>query len=185
MDASDWSALTDARIAMVKGALQLTPDQEKFWPAIEEAIRARAKNRQARIASVAKRLDELRERNPLDVLRDRDPVAFLQRRSEALAQRAADLKRLADAWQPLYQTLSADQKRRMGLLTVFVLRDMREGLQQRRMGMGMDTGMGMGMGRGMRMGMGRDMGTGMGMGTGRGEGMAIWMGIDSDDDDEE
>ena len=29
---ADLSALTDARIHLVKGALQLTPDQEKFWP---------------------------------------------------------------------------------------------------------------------------------------------------------
>jgi hypothetical protein len=47
-------------------------------------------------------------------LRDRNPVEFLQRRSTALAQRSADLKKLADAWQPLYQTLSPDQKKRMG-----------------------------------------------------------------------
>jgi hypothetical protein len=39
-----------------------------------------------------------------------------------LAQRAADLKRLADAWQPLYQTLTPDQRRRFGLTTIIVLR---------------------------------------------------------------
>jgi hypothetical protein len=39
-----------------------------------------------------------------------------------LAQRAADLKKLANAWQPLYQTLTPDQKRRMVLTTIIVLR---------------------------------------------------------------
>ncbi|WP_342723112.1 hypothetical protein AAFG07_28500 [Bradyrhizobium sp. B097] len=34
------------RVGIVKAALQLTPDQEKYWPAIEDAIRTRAKNRQ-------------------------------------------------------------------------------------------------------------------------------------------
>jgi hypothetical protein len=130
---ADLSALTDARINLVKAALELTPDQEKFWPPIEAAIRARARDRQARIAAVAARLREQRERSPIDVLRDRDPVEFLQRRAEALAQRGADLKKLADAWQPLYQTLSPEQKRRMAALAIFVLREMRSAVEHRRM----------------------------------------------------
>jgi hypothetical protein len=36
--------LTDVRIDIVKIALKMTPDQEKYWPAVEDAIRARAKN---------------------------------------------------------------------------------------------------------------------------------------------
>ena len=35
LSAADLGALTDARINIVKTALQLTPDQEKYWPAIE------------------------------------------------------------------------------------------------------------------------------------------------------
>ena len=46
--AADLNSLTDARVAMIKAALQLTPDQEKYWPAVEDAIRASAKNRRAR-----------------------------------------------------------------------------------------------------------------------------------------
>jgi hypothetical protein len=123
--------LTDARINIVKAVLQLTPDQEKYWPAIEDAIRARLKDRQARAAAFA--TSDLRDRSPIEALRDRNPVDFLHRRADALAQRAADLKKLADAWQPLYQSLNADQKRRMGLLTLVVLRDMRSGVEQRRL----------------------------------------------------
>ena len=130
---ADLSALTDARIHLVKAALQLTPDQEKFWPPIEAAIRERARDRQARIAAVAARLREQRERSPIDVLRDRDPVEFLQRRSGALAQRAADLKKLADAWQPLYPTLSPEQKRRMAALAIFVIRELRSDVEHRRL----------------------------------------------------
>jgi hypothetical protein len=119
------------RVEIVKAALQLTPDQEKFWPAIEDAIRTRAKNRQSRIATVAARINEMRERTPLELLRDRDPVSFLNRRADALAERAADLKKLADAWQPLYETLSPDQRMRMAFLTIFVLRELRSGVEQR------------------------------------------------------
>jgi hypothetical protein len=133
LSASQLSALTDARINITKTALQLTPDQEKYWPAVEDAIRTRAKNRQARIANVAARVAELRARDPIEVLRDRNPVDFLQRRADALAQRSADLKRLADAWQPLYQTLSPDQRRRMALLTVFTIRELRNAAEQRRL----------------------------------------------------
>jgi hypothetical protein len=133
LSAAQLSALTDARINIVYNALQMTPDQEKYWPAVEDAIRTRAKNRQARIANVAARVAELRERGPIEVLRERNPVDFLHRRADALAQRSADLKRLADAWQPLYQTLSPDQKRRMALLTVFTIREMRNAMEERRL----------------------------------------------------
>jgi hypothetical protein len=133
LSAGDVSAFTDARINLVKAALQLTPDQEKLWPAVEGAIRARAKDRLARIEDEETSLRELRDKSPIEALRDRNPVEFLHRRADRLAQRAADLKKLADAWQPLYQTLTPDQKRRMAFLTVYVLREMRNGLEQRRL----------------------------------------------------
>ncbi|MGB8237246.1 MAG: hypothetical protein WCF35_15570, partial [Pseudolabrys sp.] len=50
---ADRNALTDMRIDLVKAALQLTPDQQKYWPAIENAIRARAEDRKARLAKIA------------------------------------------------------------------------------------------------------------------------------------
>jgi hypothetical protein len=133
LSAAQLSALTDARINIVYNALQMTPDQEKYWPAVEDAIRTRAKNRQTRIANVLARVAELHERGPIEVLRERNPVDFLHRRADALAQRSADLKRLADAWQPLYQILSPDQKRRMALLAVFTIREMRNAAEERRL----------------------------------------------------
>lgn len=131
--AAHWRALTDARIDIVKAALQLTPDQEKYWPAIEAAIRARAQRRQTRIADAEKRMTELRGDGLIEDLRNRNPIEFLQRRSDALAQRSADLKQLATAWQPLYQTLTPEQKRRMALLSIFVLREVGSAVEQRRM----------------------------------------------------
>ena len=129
--ATEAAALTDVRIAVVKAALQLTPDQEKLWPAVEDAIRNRAKNRDARIAAFAKRVEELHEKGP-DALREIDPIAFLKRRAEALAQRSADLGKLADAWQPLYQTLAPDQKRRLAFVAIHVLHEVRDRLEERR-----------------------------------------------------
>jgi LTXXQ motif family protein len=131
--AADLNQLTDARVAVVKAALQLTPEQEKYWPAIEDAIRSRAKNRLTRLENAATRAAERRDRSPIEVLRDRNPIEFLNRRSDALAQRAADLKKLAAAWEPLYQTLSPDQRRRLGFVAIVALRELRGAAEQRRL----------------------------------------------------
>ena len=40
---TEFKMLTDIRVGVIKAALQLTPEQEKLWPAVEEAIRARAR----------------------------------------------------------------------------------------------------------------------------------------------
>jgi len=53
----------------------------------------------------------------------------MQRRAENIA----DLKRLADAWQPLYQTLTLDHRWRKAALTIVALRDVASGIEQRRM----------------------------------------------------
>jgi hypothetical protein len=126
-NAADLKSLTDARVAMTKAALQLTPDQEKLWPAVEDAIRARAKNRQARLERVA----ELRDTSPVEALQERNPIELMQRRAESLNQRAADLKKLADAWQPLYKTLTEDQKKRMAFVTVVAARGIRDTIERR------------------------------------------------------
>ena len=131
LSAADWGTLTNARINLVKAALQLRPDQEKYWPAVEEAIRTRAEHRAARYAARATRIAELRDSGPAEALRNRDPIAFMQRRADALAQRSADLRKLADAWQPLYQTLQPDQRRRMAFLTLVVLRRMGNAMEER------------------------------------------------------
>lgn len=67
-----------------------------------------------------------------EAMRNRDPIAFLQRRSQALAQRSADLDKLAEAWQPLYNTLSQEQRQRMAGLAIFVLHDMSDAADRRR-----------------------------------------------------
>jgi hypothetical protein len=130
---ADVAQLTDARVSVVKAALQLTADQEKLWPPIENAIRTRAKDRQTRIVDVRKEADELRGRSPIEILRDRNPVDFLDKRADALTQRAGDLKKLADAWRPLYQTLNPEQKRRMAHLAIVTLREMRNSVERRRL----------------------------------------------------
>jgi LTXXQ motif family protein len=128
-----YAELTDRRIEVVKAALELTAEQQKYWPAVEDAIRARAKGRQARLADVAARLERLEDRGPLNALRDMNPADFLNRRSSALSQRAAELKKLADAWQPLFQSLKTEQKQRLAFVVVYVLREIRDRAEDARM----------------------------------------------------
>jgi hypothetical protein len=133
LNVADRNTLTDLRIDLVKAALQLTPEQQKYWPAVESAIRGRAEDRKARLAKIAETVGKRADENPVEVMRNRDPIAFLQRRAEALAQRSADLDKLAEAWQPLYKTLSPEQRQRMAALAIFVLRDMTDAVEYRRM----------------------------------------------------
>ena len=130
---TDRNALTDLRIDLVKGALQLTPEQQKYWPPVENAIRARAEDRRDRFAKIAETVGKRADESPAEVMGNRDPIAFLQRRAEALAQRSADLNKLAEVWQPLYKTLSPEQRQRMAALAVFVLHDMTDAVERRRL----------------------------------------------------
>jgi hypothetical protein len=132
LNPTDQNTLTDMRVDLVKAALQLTPEQEKYWPAVESAIRAGAEDRRARIAKIQETVGRSADQSRIDVLRNRDPIAFLQRRSQALAQRSADLDKLAEAWQPLYNTLSPEQRQRMATLAIFVVRDMSDAVDRRR-----------------------------------------------------
>jgi zinc resistance-associated protein len=110
LTADDIAAFTDARIAALKTALRLTPEQEKNWPAVEQALRDIGKERLARRAArdTAGRPVDATER-----LRDR---------ADALAARAAALRHLADSEKPLYQSLDDAQKRRFAIAMRFAAR---------------------------------------------------------------
>ena len=123
LSAADLNALTDARIGIVKAALQLTPEQAKYWPAVEEAIRNRAMGRQVRLAALSRQRDQ----------GDTDLVDVVRRRADALAQRAAELKQLADAWQPLSATLTPEQKQRLRFFAANILRLVPRAVDVRRM----------------------------------------------------
>jgi hypothetical protein len=121
---TDMNVVTDARLGIVKAVLQLTPEQAKYWPPVEEAVRARAEARYRRIAAIDERLSQKR---------DVDPVELLRGRADALSQRAAGLKKLADAWEPLYKSLNPDQKERMRALALRVVSQLRDAVDARRM----------------------------------------------------
>lgn len=120
---AEFKMLTDIRVAVVRAALQLTPEQDKLWPPVEEAIRARAEARYGRLADLNDRIGRWR---------DVDPAQLYLQRADLLADRAAGLKRLGDAWQPLFQSLTPDQKTRLRLVTAHAIEGFRTAMENRR-----------------------------------------------------
>lgn len=99
-------ARTDARTARIKADLRLTSEQEKNWADFEAAVRDIGKNRADRV--VAFRADRGQRKQSGDV------IEYLSNHAKFLGERSVDLKRLADAAQPLYASLDEQQKRRFG-----------------------------------------------------------------------
>lgn len=123
---TEFKILADLRVGVIKAALQLTPEQQRYWPSVEEAIRARSEARYRRLSALEERMNQWREV---------DPVQFYRERADILAERSTVLKKLADAWQPLYQSLTPDQKMRLRFVTVRALEGMRSTMESRHMDM--------------------------------------------------
>ena len=116
----DRAAFTDARIAALKAGLRLTPDQEKNWPAFETALRDIAKLHQERYAGrrqAEPRTGDRTDTDNADRREDRGSVERMRRHAERMTSAGESLKRLADAQEPLYQSLDDSQKKRFQILS--------------------------------------------------------------------
>jgi hypothetical protein len=100
----DMRAFGEARLAGLKAGLALTPDQEKNWPAFEQAARDFGKLR-------LDRMNAMRNATP-----STDPAERLNRRATTMMETGAAMKKLADATDPLYKSLDDSQKRRFAVL---------------------------------------------------------------------
>jgi len=108
------AALFDARVAGMKAALKLTPDQEKTWAPFETAVRTAEKAR----------LDAEHEMgDPFNKGERPSPIEGLKAMSDHLAKASAEIRQIADAAAPLYDSLTDTQKQEFGAL----LRTLREG----------------------------------------------------------
>jgi zinc resistance-associated protein len=110
--ADDFAAFTDARVAALKAGLRLTPDQDKNWPAFEQAYRNLAKLRADRFAA---------NRDAAATPGDQTLVDRLQRRADSITQFGTALQDLAKATRPLYQSLDDAQKHRFVAITRFMM----------------------------------------------------------------
>ncbi len=100
----DIRAFGEARLAALKAGLMLTTEQEKNWPAFEQAARDLAKVRAEQMSA---------RRN---AAQGDDPAERLRQRGTALSETGAALKKLAEATDPLYKSLDENQKRRFQVL---------------------------------------------------------------------
>jgi hypothetical protein len=105
----DMRAFADARLAALHAGLGLTADQEKNWPAFEQASRELAKLRLDRVAT---NINARRDRQP----QSDDPGDRLHRRAAQMTETGTALKKVADAVDPLYKSLDDAQKRRFAAL---------------------------------------------------------------------
>ena len=84
LNAEDLRAFGEARLAALKAGLVLTPEQEKNWPAFEQAARDLAKARMERISAMR------------NAPANNDPVERLRQRATALSETGAALTALCD-----------------------------------------------------------------------------------------
>ncbi|WP_157961468.1 Spy/CpxP family protein refolding chaperone [Microvirga flavescens] len=106
MTAADMTALTDAKIAGIQAGLKLTPEQQKLWPPVEQALRAQA-------AQHAKFAEEFRSRNQSE---RPDMMTIMERASDRTSQAAETLKNLTTAMKPFWASLDENQKKLLPVL---------------------------------------------------------------------
>lgn len=114
MSPGDREAFADARIAALKAGLKLTPDQDKLWPPVEDALRGLAKQRAEARTARRERWASMRDDSRADIP---GQLRFMADRQAASADA---LRRLADASAPLYGSLDEGQRRRMQVLARFM-----------------------------------------------------------------
>lgn len=105
MSPEDRQAFLNARIAAIHAGLELSPDQEKLWPAAESAVH-----------DAIAAMHAAREKMKASGGERPDPIARMRRMAEMSMMRAQTLTKIADAAQPLYASLNDDQKWRLRIL---------------------------------------------------------------------
>ena len=97
--------MLDGKIAGTKAALRLTAEQERLWPAVEQAVRDGAAKRMKMREEMRGRFEQMRKDG-----KKPDMLEMIDRMSERSGQASADLKKFAETIRPLYATLSDEQK---------------------------------------------------------------------------
>jgi hypothetical protein len=130
-----FARVANARIAAIKAGLELTPDQAAKWgpyqQALQDLIQYRVQRMQARQAAqqqagqagqAAPAGQNAQASNPPAHHRGGgDPFARLSRRADGMTAASPVLKKVAEAGEPLYQSLSDAQKARFRMMTRLLL----------------------------------------------------------------
>jgi zinc resistance-associated protein len=127
---ADRAAFAGARVAALHAGLALTPEQEKLWPPVESVLKDIAQKHEARMEE--RRAE--REKAGPGPKDHPDAMMRLRKGADFMTQTGADLKRLADAAQPLYDKLDEPQKHRLEMMVerrMFERHGMRERVMHR------------------------------------------------------
>ena len=105
--ASDRETVLDAKLAGMKAGLALTADQEKLWGPFQSAVQDAAKSRMDAMRQMMQTRGQGEQMSPVD---------HLEAMANRLSQGATDVKKIADAAKPLYDSLDDLQKHKFGML---------------------------------------------------------------------
>jgi hypothetical protein len=105
--AADRATMLDAKLAGMKAGLGLTADQEKLWSPFETAVKDADKSRMDAMGQMMQMREQGERMSPIDHL---DAMA------DRLSQSAANIKKIAGAAKPLYDSLDESQKHKFGML---------------------------------------------------------------------
>ena len=100
--------LQEGRFAMIKETLKLNDAQRKLWEPVEAQLRAAAAERQ-------KRREERQAARQQNSAQPALPER-LDRASERMAKRAAQMKAFAEVFKPFYESLDEEQKAVAGIV---------------------------------------------------------------------
>jgi Spy/CpxP family protein refolding chaperone len=126
--------MLDAHLAGMKAALKLTPDQEKNWAAFESAVRDAAQARREAMREMRKNWGGDERPSPID---------RMTATADRLAKASTDIKAIAEAAKPLYESLDGGQRRHFGpLMASLIERGRGQGATMSHAGMGPQDGMG-------------------------------------------
>ena len=98
--------MLDAHLAGMKAALKLTPEQEKNWATFETAVRDGAQARR----------DAMREMRQAHGDVPPSPIERMTAMADHFAKASTEIKAIANAAKPLYDSLDDSQQRRFGPL---------------------------------------------------------------------
>jgi hypothetical protein len=104
LTANQIVAEADAHAARVKADLRLTPEQEKNWPGFESALHDIDKTRADRVVAFQAEREQRKDGG--------DVIQYLNDRAKFLGEHSTNVKKLADAAQPLYASLDDQQKKK-------------------------------------------------------------------------
>ena len=105
--AADRETVLDAKLAGMKAGLALTADQEKLWGPFQSAVEDAAKSRMDAMRQMTQTRAQGAQMSPVD---------HLEAMANRLSQGATDVKKIADAAKPLYNSLDESQKHKFGTL---------------------------------------------------------------------